>query len=140
MDMEFLAQMRQSNKGGRVRVDEIFNLHLRSGAGPWVSIPCFLQDPSHIPSTQTTNRKKVKNLEMRSTFQQIISHSIGLGKHNQGLRETDMELSPKRGSNKISMDSYMVPALREVDVEPSAKRGSNRTGALVSLYWSSRSS
>ena len=32
--MEFLAQMRQSNKSGRVRVDEIFNLHLRSGAGP----------------------------------------------------------------------------------------------------------
>ena len=40
---------------------------------------------------------------MRFTFQQIISHSLGLGKHNQGLRETDMGLSPKRGSNKINM-------------------------------------
>ena len=34
MDTEFLVQMRQSNKCGRVRNDEIFNLHLGSGAGP----------------------------------------------------------------------------------------------------------
>ena len=30
----FLAQMRQSNKCGSVRNDEIINLHLGSGAGP----------------------------------------------------------------------------------------------------------
>ena len=34
MDTEFLVQMRQSNKCGSVRNDEIFNLHLESGAGP----------------------------------------------------------------------------------------------------------
>ena len=34
MDKEFLTQMRQSNKFGSVRNDEIFSLHLRSGAGP----------------------------------------------------------------------------------------------------------
>ena len=34
MDTEFLVQMRQSNKCGSVRNDEIFNLHLGSGAGP----------------------------------------------------------------------------------------------------------
>ena len=34
MDTEFLAQMRQSNKCGSVRNDQIFNLHLGSGAGP----------------------------------------------------------------------------------------------------------
>ena len=38
MDTEFLVQMRQSNKCGSVRNDEIFNLHLGSGSGPWVSI------------------------------------------------------------------------------------------------------
>ena len=27
---------------------KIFNLHLGSGASPWVSIPCLLQDTSHI--------------------------------------------------------------------------------------------
>ena len=34
MDRGFLVQMRQSNKCGSVRNDEIFNLHLGSGAGP----------------------------------------------------------------------------------------------------------
>ena len=33
MDTEFLVQMRQSNKCGSVKNDEIFNLHLGSGAG-----------------------------------------------------------------------------------------------------------
>ena len=33
MDTEFLVQMRQSNKCGSARNDEIFNLHLGSGAG-----------------------------------------------------------------------------------------------------------
>ena len=44
IDTEFLIKMRQSNKCGSVRNDEIFNLHLGSGAGPWVSIPCLLQE------------------------------------------------------------------------------------------------
>ena len=34
MDTEFLVQMRQSNKCGSVRNDEIFNLHLGSGVDP----------------------------------------------------------------------------------------------------------
>ena len=34
MDIEFLVQMRQSDKCGGVRNDDIFNLHLGSGAGP----------------------------------------------------------------------------------------------------------
>ena len=62
MDTEFLVQMRQSNKCGSVRNDEIFNLHLRSGVGPWVSIPCLLQDTSHIywfhPPKQLTRKKQ----------------------------------------------------------------------------------
>ena len=43
-----LAQIRQSDGCGSVSNNEIFNLHLGSGAGPCVSIPCFLQDTSHI--------------------------------------------------------------------------------------------
>ena len=42
MDTEFQVQMRQSDKCGSVRNDEILNLHLGSGAGLWVSIPCLL--------------------------------------------------------------------------------------------------
>ena len=62
MDMEFLVQMRQSNKCGSVRNNEIFNLHLGSGAGSWLSIPCLLQDTSHIywfyPPKQPAKRKQ----------------------------------------------------------------------------------
>ena len=62
MDTEFLVQMRQSNKCGSVRNNEIFNLHLESGAGPWVSIPCLLQDSSHIywfhPPKNLTRKSK----------------------------------------------------------------------------------
>ena len=34
MDMAFLVKLKQSNKCGSVRNDEIINLHLGSGAGP----------------------------------------------------------------------------------------------------------
>ena len=40
--------MRQSDKRGSVRNDEIINFHLLSGAGLRASIPRALQDPSHI--------------------------------------------------------------------------------------------
>ena len=40
--------MRQSNGYGKVRNDYIFNLQLGSGAGPRVSIRCFLDNTSHI--------------------------------------------------------------------------------------------
>ena len=62
IDAEFLAQMRQSNKCGSVSNDEIFNLHLGSGASPWVSIPCLVQDTSHIywfhPPKQLSRKKQ----------------------------------------------------------------------------------
>ena len=36
MKIEFLVQMRQSDKCGSVRDDEIFNLHLGSGTDPYI--------------------------------------------------------------------------------------------------------
>ena len=51
MDAEFLVQMRQSNKCGSARNDEIFNLHhLGSGACPWVSIPSCKMPTTFIDS------------------------------------------------------------------------------------------
>ena len=47
MIMISLPQMRQCNGCGSVR-NVIFNLHLGSGADPWVSILCLLQETSHI--------------------------------------------------------------------------------------------
>ena len=106
MDTEFLVQMRQSNKCGSVRNDEIFNLHFGSGEGPWISISCLLQDTSHIywfhPPKQLT-RKKAKNPEMRFNSQEIVSYCFGLHTQNPGLREVDLRPSPKRGSDKINM-------------------------------------
>ena len=40
---------------------------------------------------------------MRSNFQQIISTCLALHTQNPGLREVDLEPSPKRCSDKISM-------------------------------------
>ena len=64
MDTEFLVEMRQCNKCWSVRNDDIFNLHLGSGAGPWVIIPCLLQDTRHIywfhPPKQLTTKKQLQ--------------------------------------------------------------------------------
>ena len=80
---------------------------------------------------------------MRSNSQQIVSYCLGLRIQNPGLREVDLEPSPKRGSDKVNMlkqgkkhpkesklyhtawTHIWIPALREVDLEPSAKRGTN---------------
>ena len=90
MDKEFLVQTRQSNKCQSVRNEEIFNLHLGSGVGAWVSIPCLLQDTSHIywfHSPKQLTRKKSKNQGMRINYQKIVSYCLGLHRPNPGLRE-----------------------------------------------------
>ena len=86
------------------------------------------------------------------TPQQIVSYCLGVRTQTPGLREVDLEPSPKRSSDKINMlkqgrkteeenKSYRaawthvwIPALREVDLKSSAKRRANRTEALASLY------
>ena len=40
---------------------------------------------------------------MRFNYQQIVSHCLGLPRQNPGLREVDLEPSPKRGSDKINI-------------------------------------
>ena len=52
---------------------------------------------SICPNTQPG--KKTEDREMRSNFQQIV----GLHTQNSGLREMDLELSPKRGCDKSNM-------------------------------------
>ena len=44
MDTEFLGTNETINKCGSVRNDEMFNLHLGSGVGPWVSITSHIND------------------------------------------------------------------------------------------------
>ena len=62
MDTEFLVQMRQSNKCGSVRNDEIFNLHLGSDAGPiFCKYPCILPLKDKRFITITNAFQKVLN-------------------------------------------------------------------------------
>ena len=73
---------------------------------------------------------------MRSNFQHIESYCLGLCTQNRGLREVDLEPSPKRdqdveirNTHKKASDivqpglTYVFPALREVNLKPSAKKG-----------------
>ena len=110
-----------------------------------------------IPSAQTINQKIAKNPEMRFNLQQILWHCVGVRTQDRGLRQVELEPSPNRGSEKISILKWCrktpeekkslraawthiwIPALREVDLEPSAMKGASRTEAIVSLYWSSQS-
>ena len=106
MDMSFLVQVRQSSKCGSAKNAEIINLHLGSAVGPWVSIPCLLQDTSHtywFHLPQTINQEKAENPEMRSSFQQIVSYCLGVCTQKPGLREVDLEPNPKRSSDKVNM-------------------------------------
>ena len=102
MDTEFLVQMRECNKCGSIRNDEIFNLHLGSGVGPWVSIP--LPPARHqphllIPSAQTINQNKPKNPEIR-----FNSHIVPPWPMDTEPRARRGRLDPAlRGSSKINM-------------------------------------
>ena len=109
--MAFLVQIRQSNKCGSARNDEIIELHLGSGisCGPLSQYP--LPPARHqphllIPSAQTINQERTKNPEMRSNFQQIVSYCLDLHTQKPGLREVDLEPSPKGGSNQINMQKH----------------------------------
>ena len=106
--MAFLVQIRHPNKCGSVRNDEIIKLTLGIWCGPLTQDP--LPPARHqphllIPSAQTINHEKTKNPEMRSNFQQIVLSCLGLHIQNLGLREVDLEPSPKRGSDKINMQN-----------------------------------
>ena len=140
---------------------EWWNIELTLGicCGPLIQHALLpARHPPHllIPFAETINQKKANNPKIRFNSQQIVLYCLGLRTQNPGLREVDLEPSPKRGSDKMNMlkqgrktaeenKSYRaawthiwISALRGVDLEPTAKRGANRTEALVSHYWSSR--
>ena len=104
--MAFLVKLRQSNKCGSVRNDQIINLHLGSGAAPESASPASCKTPAtFIDSIRPNNQlgNKTKNPEMRCNCQQIVWYCLGLPTQNPGLREVDLEPSPKRDSDKIKM-------------------------------------
>ena len=87
IDLEFLVQMRQSDKCGSVTDDDIFNLHLVSDAGPWVTIPCLLQDTSHIywfHSSKQLTRWKQRIQKWDSTPNKLCCTALAYVHRNQG--------------------------------------------------------
>ena len=104
--MTFLVKMRQSNKCVSVKTDEIINLHSGSDVSPWISIPCLLQETSHIYwfyAQKQSTMKKTKNSEMRYNFQKMVLHATLATYTERWVREVDLESSPNRGSDKINM-------------------------------------
>ena len=67
--------------------------------------PASCKTPATFIDSIRPNKQaeKTKNPEMRFNFQQIVSYCLGLHTQNQGLRDVDLEPSPKCGSDKINM-------------------------------------
>ena len=59
--------------------------------------------PKDKSTNKSKHKKQTKNPEIRFKSQQIVSYCLGLLTQNPGLREVDLEPSPKRGSDKINM-------------------------------------
>ena len=68
---------------------------------------------------------------MRSNFQQIVLYCLGLHTQNLGLREVDLEPSPKRGSDKINMQTQGRKKASRI-VQPGLTYGSQH---LERLTW-----
>ena len=66
--------------------------------------PSYCKRPAtFIDSICQNNPEKTKNFEMRSNSQQIVLYCLGLYTHKPGLREVDLERSPKRADDKIKI-------------------------------------
>ena len=114
--------------------------------------PARLQSHPLTQSAKTINQEERENPEKARNYHQVILYCLGLHAQNPGLREVDLEPSPKRGGDKINRlrprrkntavltscikqpgPTNKNSVLREVDLEFRAKRGTNKTEALVSL-------
>ena len=54
------------------------------------------------PSAQTIIQEETKSPEKRTNPQQTVSYCLGLHTQNPGLREVDVEHSPKRDSDNVN--------------------------------------
>ena len=68
---------------------------------------------------------------MRSNFQQIVSYCLGLHTQNPGLREVDLEPSPKRGSDKINMQKQGRNTQKNANISQSKGNQTMKFGQLI---------
>ena len=99
--------MRQSNKCGSVRTDEIINLHLEYSMTLESAFPAFCKIPvTFIDSIGQNNQPGKKTKKSRNEIK-LPTRSFILPWHTykepRGPREIDLEPSPKRDSHKINM-------------------------------------
>ena len=65
--------------------------------------PASVKTPATFIDSICPNNQKERNYpQKRSNAQQIVLFCLGLRTQNPGLREVDLEPSPKRGSDKIN--------------------------------------
>ena len=87
--------MRQSNGHGSVRI-------LCGSLSQHLLPPARHQPHPLTASAQRITQKETKNTIKRSNSQQIESYCLELHMQKPGLREVDLEPSPKRGNCKIN--------------------------------------
>ena len=115
--MAFQVQLRQSKKCGSVRNDEIINLHLGSGAGLWVSIPCLLQGISHIywfHLHKTINQEKRKVEDTVLSCESYIKFIKSVEANRLVLGYTTTSKFPKNKSSK-NYRKYISDHHRTID-------------------------
>ena len=99
-----LAEMGHCNGCGSVR-NVLYSTHTWDLLRALESVsPASCKTPAtSIDSIRPNNHlRRNKNLERRSSSQQIKSYCLGPPTQNPGLREVDLEPSLKRGSDKIN--------------------------------------
>ena len=97
MDIQLLVRIREPNKCGNVRNDEIVNLHICC----WPLSQHPQQPHLLIPSAQIISQNRQRTQKLDSTAKTL--YCLGLHTQKPGLREVDLEPSPKRSSDKINM-------------------------------------
>ena len=108
MDMASLVEMRQSN------------WYIGSGAGPWVSILCFLQDTRCIFWFPLISKRKKQRVQIWDSTSNKSYRILWLWYTETLLRGVDLEPSPKRGSDKINMVKQGRKTPRENKLYPTS--------------------
>ena len=103
-----MVQMRQSNKCGSVRNDEIINLHLGSGAALESTSPASCKTPATL--IDSIRPIQSKNPEMRLNLQQIISYCLDLriSKFQSQLRDENVYRIPLRYFTELAKINFPV--------------------------------
>ena len=112
MIMRSLGQMRQSNRCGSVRNDEILNLHLGSGVVPGLSVPCLLQDTSYIHWLQDLAKRAIIDKILKDRDYEIATNRKYDG-HQRGLESMVYKFFDKNIGSWASVNEELAEKLNK---------------------------